>query len=154
MKETCCLISFHVDFKGCLCLDCFSYCYLGQIIIFHSQCEARMPQDMNRILKLIFTNSRTTSDFMTKTSAFSKLRIYIWSEFEDIDFYFCTPLGAVCPGEGGFFCVLSNTTTTVLFNFMNILRWKSKNSQKFVLKRMCMNSPSFIKSLCRVYRIL
>ena len=22
--------------------------------------------------------------------------MYIWSEFEDIDFYFCPPLGAVC----------------------------------------------------------
>ena len=24
--------------------------------------------------------------------------MYIWSEFEDFDFYFCPPLGAVCTG--------------------------------------------------------
>ena len=25
--------------------------------------------------------------------------MYIWLDFEDIDFYFCTPLGAVCSGK-------------------------------------------------------
>jgi len=59
--------------------------------------------------------------------------MYIWSEFEDIDFYFCSPLGAVCmpTTNSGF----QTTINTFQMSYCMIFYSKGhQNCQKSKLK--------------------
>ena len=78
--------------------------------------------------------------------------MYIWSEFEDIDFYFCTPLGAVCRGTTLIFliCITKKCVYRSLFVLHHLLI-----KVLFILVQLIWISldPLYVKSRHRVHQI-